>query len=49
MVDEETTDMPKGGEKQELDSIMKESPLYLDMSLRERDEFLQYLVRIILK
>jgi hypothetical protein len=34
-------------EKEELKSILKESPLYLDMSLLERENFLRYLASIV--
>jgi len=35
-------------QKEELRSIVSESPLYLDMSFLERENFLRYLVAIFL-
>jgi hypothetical protein len=35
--------------KNELESIVRESPLYLDMSLFEREDFLHSLVSILLR
>ena len=35
-------------QKEELRSIVSESPLYLDMSLLERENFVRYLAAIIL-
>lgn len=36
-------------EEGELDHIVSESPLYLDMSLVEREKFLRYLACIVLR
>jgi hypothetical protein len=36
-------------EKEELSGIARESPLYLDMSLIERENFLKYLASIVLR
>jgi hypothetical protein len=34
--------------KEELRNILSESPLYLDLSLRERENFVRYLASIVL-
>ena len=40
--------IPKEEKVEELDKILSESPLYLDMSLIEREKFVKYLACIIL-
>ncbi len=48
MNEQETTDEAME-EERELDHIVSESPLYLDMSLVEREKFLRYLACIVLR